>query len=77
MDCNINLLVLLGMLELKNKNSTHIGSKIPEKLKISVEKAVTNGDYLNLSEFVRDAVKEKLAREGLVGRTSSEAGVSP
>ena len=65
------------MLELKNKNSTHIGSKIPEKLKISVEKAVTNGDYLNLSEFVRDAVKEKLAREGLVGGTSSGAGVSP
>jgi Arc/MetJ-type ribon-helix-helix transcriptional regulator len=62
------------MPELKNKNSSHIGSKIPQKLKTAVEKTVINGDYLNLSEFVRDAVKEKLAQEGLVGGTITGAG---
>jgi Arc/MetJ-type ribon-helix-helix transcriptional regulator len=59
---------------LKQRNSTHIGSKIPQKLKTTVERAVINGDYLNMSEFVRDAVKEKLTREGLVGGTITGAG---
>ena len=64
------------MPELKKRNSTHIGSKIPQKMKTTVEKAVINGDYLNLSEFVRDAVKEKLSREGLVGGQITGSGVT-
>jgi Arc/MetJ-type ribon-helix-helix transcriptional regulator len=59
---------------LKKRNSSHIGSKIPQKLKTIVENAVINGDYMNLSEFVRDAVKEKLAREGLIADTITGAG---
>jgi Arc/MetJ-type ribon-helix-helix transcriptional regulator len=62
------------MPELKKRNSTHIGSKIPRKLKATVEKAVTDGNYLNLSEFVRDAVKEKLNREGLVSTITGAGG---
>jgi Arc/MetJ-type ribon-helix-helix transcriptional regulator len=50
----------------RKKNSVYIGSKIPLNQKIILENAIGNGDYLNLSGFVRDAVKEKLAREGLL-----------
>ena len=60
------------MPELIKRNSSHIASKIPKNLKTTVEKAVISGDYLNLSEFVRDAVKEKLSREGLVGSKNTE-----
>jgi Arc/MetJ-type ribon-helix-helix transcriptional regulator len=55
--------------ELKKKNSIYIGSKIPQKQRIILENAITNGDYLNISGFVRDAVKEKLIREGFQSST--------
>jgi Arc/MetJ-type ribon-helix-helix transcriptional regulator len=51
---------------LKKKNSVYIGSKIPLNQKTILENAISNGDYLNISGFVRDAVKEKLVREGLL-----------
>ena len=41
--------------------------KIPHILKNSIQKAVSTGSYLNSSDFVRDAIKEKLQREGFVG----------
>jgi Arc/MetJ-type ribon-helix-helix transcriptional regulator len=43
---------------------TYVGSKVPNTLKHSIERAVEIGSYLNLSDFVRDAIKEKLQREG-------------
>lgn len=54
------------MPSLKKKNSVYIGSKIPQNQKIILENAIDNGDYLNVSGFVRDAVKEKLSKEGLL-----------
>jgi Arc/MetJ-type ribon-helix-helix transcriptional regulator len=51
---------------LKKKNSVYIGSKIPLNQKTILENAISNGDYLNISGFVRDAVKEKMVREGLL-----------
>lgn len=54
------------MSALKKKNSRYIGSKIPQNQRIILENAVASGDYLNISGFVRDAVKEKLSREGLL-----------
>jgi Arc/MetJ-type ribon-helix-helix transcriptional regulator len=51
---------------LKKKNSVYIGSKIPLNQKTILENAISNGDYLNISGFVRDAIKEKLVREGLL-----------
>jgi Arc/MetJ-type ribon-helix-helix transcriptional regulator len=53
------------MSSVKKKNGVYIGSKIPQNQKTILENAIDNGDYLNISGFVRDAVKEKLTREGL------------
>jgi len=44
-------------------NGVNVGSKIPLRLKELLKHAVNNG-YLNTSDFVRDAIKEKLEREG-------------
>ena len=48
------------------KNGIYVASKIPESLKLTMEKAVATGSYLNKSEFVRDAIKEKLFKEGFL-----------
>lgn len=50
----------------KNKNGIYVASKIPEDLKLTIEEAVTMGSYLNKSEFVRDAIMEKLSKEGFL-----------
>ena len=42
----------------------YVGSKVPATLKGAIEKAVKTGSYLNISDFTRDAIKEKLEREG-------------
>jgi Arc/MetJ-type ribon-helix-helix transcriptional regulator len=42
----------------------YVGSKIPSSLKGAIERAVKTGSYLNISDFIRDAIKEKLEREG-------------
>jgi Arc/MetJ-type ribon-helix-helix transcriptional regulator len=44
----------------------YIGSKVPNTIRNSIEKAVSTGIYLNISDFVRDAIKEKLDREGFL-----------
>lgn len=44
----------------------YVGSKIPNILRTSIEKAVSAGKYLNISDFVRDAIKEKIDREGIL-----------
>ncbi|MDQ6668638.1 MAG: hypothetical protein M3Y53_10505 [Thermoproteota archaeon] len=50
-----------------NENvGVYVGSKIPRFLRQSIETAVMGGKYLNASVFVREAVKEKLDREGLL-----------
>jgi len=49
-----------------SKNSVYIGSKIPKNLRLMIEKAVNAGVYLNTSEFVRIAIKDKLREEGLL-----------
>lgn len=50
----------------KERNGVYTGSKIPLILKNSIQKAVSTGNYLNFSDFVRDAIKEKLQKEGFV-----------
>lgn len=50
----------------KNSAGIYAGSKIPQSLKIAIEHAITKGSYLNASNFIRDAIKEKLQREGFV-----------
>ncbi|MGH9984910.1 MAG: ribbon-helix-helix domain-containing protein [Nitrososphaeraceae archaeon] len=44
----------------------YAGTKIPLGLKRSIEKAVEDGNYLNESDFVRNAIKEKLEKERLL-----------
>jgi Arc/MetJ-type ribon-helix-helix transcriptional regulator len=44
--------------------AAYVGSKIPCSLKDALEKAVKTGSYLNISDFIRDAIKEKLERDG-------------
>jgi len=50
----------------KEKPGVYAGSKIPYTLQKAMRQAVRTGNYLNLSDFVRDAIKEKLSREGYV-----------
>jgi Arc/MetJ-type ribon-helix-helix transcriptional regulator len=50
----------------------YVGSKVPNTIRDSIKKAVHNGIYLNTSDFVRDAIKEKLDREGFLASRSKE-----
>lgn len=50
----------------RNYVGIYVGSKIPHSLKVVIEKAVKKGSYLNISDFIWNAIKEKLQREGLV-----------
>jgi Arc/MetJ-type ribon-helix-helix transcriptional regulator len=44
----------------------YAGSKVSQILKNAIQKAVGTGNYLNASDFIRDAIKEKLRREGFL-----------
>ena len=44
----------------EHSNGVYIGSKIPQILKIAIENTLSTGNYLNTSDFIRHAVKEKL-----------------
>jgi Arc/MetJ-type ribon-helix-helix transcriptional regulator len=53
----------------------YVGSKVPQTLRDAISKAIENGEYLNSSDFIRDAIKEKLRKEGFVGsRDGKEEG---
>jgi Arc/MetJ-type ribon-helix-helix transcriptional regulator len=49
----------------------YVGSKIPRLLKDAINKAIETGYYLNHSDFIRDAIKEKLQREGFASAVTS------
>jgi Arc/MetJ-type ribon-helix-helix transcriptional regulator len=44
----------------------YAGSKVTHVLKEAIDKAVRTGRYLNESDFIRDAIKEKLEAEGFL-----------
>jgi len=48
----------------ERQTGVYIGSKIPQVLRKAIQHAVMSGSYLNSSDFLRDAIKEKLQREG-------------
>lgn len=47
-------------------NGLYVGTKVPELLKATLGEAVKNGNYLNVSDFVRQAIREKLEKERLL-----------
>lgn len=47
----------------ERQTGVYIGSKIPKTLRKALRNAVLSGNYLNSSDFIRDAIKEKLQRE--------------
>jgi Arc/MetJ-type ribon-helix-helix transcriptional regulator len=51
----------------------YVGSKVPQILKKSIENAVISGNYLNTSDFVRAAIKEKVQREGFLLQPKQES----
>jgi Arc/MetJ-type ribon-helix-helix transcriptional regulator len=51
------------------KVGDYVGSKIPCALKSAIQRAVNSGGYLNVSAFIRDAIEEKLEREGFWTRS--------
>nr|MDP9288962.1 ribbon-helix-helix domain-containing protein [Thermoproteota archaeon] len=53
---------------------SYAGSKIPQILKNAIKDAVSTGNYLNSSDFIRDAIKEKLQREGYLKANETVAG---
>lgn len=52
----------------KQEIGLYAGSKVPQILKDSLEGAIQSGNYLNESDFIRDAIREKLQREGFLQR---------
>lgn len=44
----------------------YAGSKVPQIIKQSIDGAIKSGNYLNESDFIRDAIREKLQREGFL-----------
>jgi Arc/MetJ-type ribon-helix-helix transcriptional regulator len=50
----------------------YAGSKVTQILKQSIKKAVKTGRYLNESDFIRDAIKEKLEVEGFLLTNANE-----
>jgi Arc/MetJ-type ribon-helix-helix transcriptional regulator len=44
----------------------YAGSKVPQIIKQSIDSAIKSGNYLNESDFIRDAIREKLQREGFL-----------
>jgi Arc/MetJ-type ribon-helix-helix transcriptional regulator len=51
----------------------YAGSKIPHILKAALDRSVRNGTYLNESDFIRDAIKEKLEKEGFLVTSLAQA----
>jgi Arc/MetJ-type ribon-helix-helix transcriptional regulator len=47
----------------ERQTGVYIGSKIPQVLRKAIQHAVMSGSYLNFSDFIRDAIKEKLQQE--------------
>lgn len=56
---NINLLTIVNMSEL-------VATRLASRDELVIEKLVDAGYYKSVSEFVRDAIKEKLSRMGEV-----------
>ena len=50
----------------ERQTGVYIGSKIPQVLKTAIRDAIISGNYLNSSDFIRDAIKEKLQRENFL-----------
>ena len=59
------------MKQAESSENISISTKIPYSLQDLVERAVTGGHYLNVSNFVREAIAEKLQREGYLRKTAS------
>jgi Arc/MetJ-type ribon-helix-helix transcriptional regulator len=45
------------------KGLIHLNVRVPARLKKLIKKYVQNGLHANVSEFTRDALREKLARD--------------
>lgn len=45
---------------------SQIGVKVPSALKEKIEEAVAHDTHLNISDFVRDAIRQKLWRDGFL-----------
>lgn len=41
----------------------YVGSKIPHILRDAINRAIKGGNYLNSSDFIRDAIKDKLDQD--------------
>jgi Arc/MetJ-type ribon-helix-helix transcriptional regulator len=50
----------------ERQTGVYIGSKIPHLQREAILAAVSNGNYLNSSAFIRDAIKRKLQLEGYI-----------
>lgn len=55
---------------------THVNatSRIPRVTEEALINAVSTGVYLNISNFVREAIKEKLEREGFLHSSMAKKG---
>jgi Arc/MetJ-type ribon-helix-helix transcriptional regulator len=62
--------------QFKWQGGFYAGSKIPQAMKKSICKVVQSGSYLNESDFIRHAIKEKLEKECLL-QTEQRVGGSP
>jgi Arc/MetJ-type ribon-helix-helix transcriptional regulator len=54
------------------KTGVSVGSKVPVIIRNCIVEVVRKGQYISVSEFVRDAVKEKLQNIGYSWKVKSE-----
>ena len=64
-------IILFRMRQSESAENLSISTKIPSSLQVLVERAVMGGHYLNISNFVREAIAEKLQREGYFRKTAN------
>lgn len=62
------------MIQRKLTENVSVSTKIPHMFNRLVERAVGDGRYLNASNFVREAIAEKLEREGYFLKSAIHQG---
>jgi len=60
----------------KQKATTHWNIPAPKPLNDALEKFITSDFHMTKAEFIREAVREKLARHGVVHELEKEASAN-
>ena len=51
---------------MEKEDAEFVGARVPHNLRKLLDNAVARDNHLNISDWVRDAIREKLRREGFL-----------